>query len=38
MRQAAEVGFVSPAQTSASASDEASHSLTSPEGFTALPG
>lgn len=38
MRQTAEVGFILPAQTLASAWDEASHSLISTEGLTALPG
>lgn len=38
MRQTAEVGFISPAQTLASARDEVSHSLTSTEGLAALPG
>ena len=38
MRQTAKVGFISQAQTLASAQDEVSHSLTSTEGLTALPG
>lgn len=38
MKQTAEVGFISPAQTLASAQDKVSHSLTSMQGLTALPG